>query len=120
MVTDSHHWFNGVGLFLLNFSRFSIFRREVRIRSVRDSAYCSVLATPSATSCTSSAGVNVGGGFLGVGRGDGVGGSGGDGGSDSGLEGGLPTPPAWGFLHSRGDACPVGIGGIAGCRSLLV
>jgi len=88
--------------------------------SVCGSAYCWAHATPSATSCTSSATVNVGSGFLGDGGGAEVGGSGVDGGFDGGLEGGPPAPPPWGFLHGGGDTCPVGIGGMAGRRSLLV
>jgi len=121
MVTDSHHWLNTVRLFPSNFSRFSIFRCDVCIRSARGSAYCWVRAAPSAISWTSSWGVNVGRWFLvSDGRGDRVSGSGRDGGPNGGLDSGLPVPPPCGFLHSGGVAWVAGIMGMAGRHTFFV
>lgn len=121
MVTNSHHWLKAIIFFPSNFSGFSIFRQEVCVLPGLGSAYCWALAMPSATSCTSSCGVNVGRWFLGGDcRGDGVGGSSGDGGSDGGLEGGLPLPAPCGFLQPGGVTWPTGMAGMAGGRVLLI
>lgn len=121
MVTDSYPWLNLVVPFPSNFSRFSIFSCEVRISSLLGPAYCCALATPSDTSCTSSRGEIDVCEFLGGGcGGEGVGRNGGVDGPDGGLDGGPPAAALCGFLHGGGDACLIGINGMAGGCSLRV
>lgn len=120
-MTDSHHWLKVVVLFLSNFSRFSIFSRDVRIGSCLVAGYCWARATPSATNCTSSCGVNVGHwSFGGDGGGDGDAGNGGVEGPDGGLKGGPPLLALCGFLQPGGVAWLGGMAGIAGGRILLL
>jgi len=108
-------------LFLSKFSWFSIFSREVYVFAGLGSTYCWALATPSATSWTSSCSVIVGCWSFGEeDRGDGVGGSGGDVGSVGGVEGGPLLSALCSFLQPRDVAWPIGLAGTAGGRIFLV
>jgi len=115
MVIVSHHWLKAVVLFLSKLSGFFILRRKVFTRSALGSTYCWAHATPSAMSCTSSYGVNIGHGFLGGDCGGNADGSkGGVNGPNGVLEGGPPAPTPCGFLPYGGET------EMAGCCNLLV